>query len=600
MPYGQAQKANQETLAKTLPIIRDGEAQIVADFNKAKEWIKQDVWVETTIDSDRDGKPDRIHVFLTRPRQTETEGLKLPAIYIASPYYGGRPKQAKKMNWDVKHELGNPPKDRKHGKIKRKNKRPFYTGLFFDRTWVPRGYVMVYSSSVGTGFSDGVPTIGGENETHACTSVIDWLCNRTPAYSSRNGIEQVWASWCTGKIGMTGSSYNGTLALAAATTGIDGLEVIIPDAPNTSYYHYYRSNGLVRAPGNYQGEDLDVLFDFINSADDAQRAYGAKYIRDSILVPGMDRVTGDYNEFWAERDYLNQMDSMKCAMLMSHAFNDWNVMPEHSFRVYKKAREMGLTTHIYYHQGGHGGMPPFQMVNKWFTRFLFSYKNGVEKGEKAWIVREGAVNNSPVAYDDYPNPLASPVTLFPKKGKSRIGQLNAIKLPDQGIGSIIDDYTLAGKELIDSSNSLHRLLFVTPILKNDVHISGIPEIKISLSSSKPAANLSIWLVSLPWEKGHIYKNIITRGWADPQNHSSLSKSEPLVPGKFYDLSFDLMPDDQIIPKGQQIGLMIFSSDKEFTIWPEPGTELTIDLDKTSISIPVVGGFNAFNAAVKKY
>ena len=39
----------------------------------------------------------------------------------------------------------------------------------------------------------------------------------------------------------------------------------------------------------------------------------------------------------------------------------------------------------------------------------------------------------------------------------------------------------------------------------------------------------------------------------------------------------------------RIGLMIFSSDRDFTLWPAAGTELTIDLDKTSLRLPVVGG-----------
>ena len=55
----------------------------------------------------------------------------------------------------------------------------------------------------------------------------------------------------------------------------------------------------------------------------------------------MDRIKGDYNEFWESRDYLNQMKPMKAALLMAHGFNDWNVMPEHSYRIYKKAMEMG-------------------------------------------------------------------------------------------------------------------------------------------------------------------------------------------------------------------------------------------------------------------
>jgi X-Pro dipeptidyl-peptidase len=114
--------------------------------------------------------------------------------------------------------------------------------------------------------------------------------------------------------------------------------------------------------------------------------------------------------------------------------------------------------------------------------------------------------------------------------------------------------------------------------------------------------LSVWLVSLPWTEGgnsKITDNLITRGWADPQNYRSLTESEPLVPGRFYDMTFDLQPDDQVVPKGQQIGLMIFSSDKDFTLWPTPGTELTVDLDATSISLPVVGGTEAFAKATEE-
>ncbi len=69
----------------------------------------------------------------------------------------------------------------------------------------------------------------------------------------------------------------------------------------------------------------------------------------------------------------------------------------------------------------------------------------------------------------------------------------------------------------------------------------------------------------------------------------MEQGSPLVPGEFYDLTFRLQPDDQIIPEGQQIGLMIMSSDREFTLHPDPGTELQIDLSATRIGIPVVGG-----------
>jgi len=43
--------------------------------------------------------------------------------------------------------------------------------------------------------------------------------------------------------------------------------------------------------------------------------------------------------------------------------------------------------------------------------------------------------------------------------------------------------------------------------------------------------------------------------------------------------------------------MIFSSDPEFTLWPEPGTTLSVDLDGTSLSLPVVGGIEALGRLI---
>ena len=591
---------NGQNQEKTVPVFKDGEAQVVPGFEDASQWIRHDLWVATGFDTDGDGKPDRMHVSVTRPSQTETEGLKLPIIYVSSPYFAGVAAFVEGLFWDVKHELGETAKERLHPEVKRTGKRPIISNSHIN-TWVPRGYIVVHSSSPGTGLSQGSPTVGGDNESLAPKAVIDWLCGRAKGYTSSDGNEEVKAYWSTGKVGMTGTSYNGTIPLAAATTGVKGLEAIIPIAPNTSYYHYYRSNGLVRSPGGYLGEDIDVLYDFIHSGDESKRPYNNKTVRDGEMKQGMDRITGDYNDFWAGRDYLNEMGPMKAALLMSHGFNDWNVMPEHSYRIYKAAVEKGIPSQIFYHQNGHGGPPPLSMMNRWFTRYLHGVENGVEKDPKAWIVRENDSPQEPTPYPEYPNPDAAQVTLYPHAGAPALGQLQLTKSEERISEKISDNYSFSGAALAQAEVTDHRLLYVSPVLSTDVHISGVPRVSIRLASSKAAANLSVWLVSLPWKAGKrakITDNIITRGWADPQNHRSLSESEPLEPGRFYELSFDLMPDDQIIPKGQQIALMVFSSDREFTLWPEPGTELTVDLSGTELSLPVVGGSQELEQAFK--
>lgn len=579
------------------PFFKDGQAQIVDGFENESDWIKHDVWVATEFDSDFDGNNDRVHVMVHRQKQTES-GLKVPVIYGTSPYYAGTGSTSPEFMWDPKQELGAEPPTRPNCPPIRqiKNTAERFRGRH-SRLWVPRGFAAVYSESPGTGLSQGCPTVGGDNESLAPKAVIDWLCGRAKGYTSVDGDEEVKAFWCTGKVGMIGTSYEGTLPLAAATTGVDGLEAVIPVAPNTSYYHYYRANGLVRHPGGYMGEDIDVLYDFIHSGNPDKREDCNCKVRDELLVAKFDRENGDYNEFWAGRDYLNDLAPLKAATMMVHGLNDWNVMPDHSVRIYEALKKKGVPCKIYLHQGGHGGNPPVEIMNKWFTRYLYGIENGIENGPNAWVVRENDPRTEPTEYADYPNPDAKMITFHLTKGGLETGKLVTEAADSQGTETLVDNVSVKGSELASKDSSKHRLMYVTPKLTKPLHLSGRSTLTIKLASSKPACNLSVWMVSLPWkEGGRVLDNVLTRGWADPQNHQSLTESEPLEPGKFYEMTFQLEPDDQIVPAGQQIGLMIFSSDRDFTLWPEKGTEMTVDLDGTSIQIPVVGGIESYNDA----
>ncbi|HEX7051584.1 MAG TPA: Xaa-Pro dipeptidyl-peptidase [Longimicrobiales bacterium] len=584
------------------PIFRDGQAQVVPAFQDSSSWIREELWVETEFDSDGDGRPDRVHVAVVRPAQTETEGLKVPVIYESSPYYAGTSGNRRYL-WDVRQEVGAPPPPRTHQPPVRRRIRPYISGSHVD-DWVPRGFAVVHSEAPGTGLSQGCPTVGGDVEALAPKAVIDWLNGRARGFTTPDGDAEVVADWSTGKVGMTGTSYNGTLAVAAATTGVDGLEAIIPVSPNNSYYRYYRQNGLVVHPGGWLGEDIDFLYDFINSGDPDRRAYCNATIRDGEMAAGRDRASGDFNDFWAERDFLNRLDGIEAATLMSHAFNDWNVKPDHSVRAYLALKARGIPAEAYFHQGGHGGPPPFEMMNRWFTHYLYGVENGIEDAPHAWIVREDDERTDPTPYPDYPNPAASPVVLHlgasevGPAGLNGVGGLELSAHAGQGTETLVDNVSFDGASLARAEWTDHRLLYATPVLTESVHISGMPRITIRLASSKPAANLSVWLVALPWtDSRNITDDLITRGWADPQNHDSIRHGEPLVPGRFYDVSFDLQPDDQVIPAGQRIGLMIFSSDRDFTLWPQPGTELTVDLDGTSLELPVVGGAAALRRAL---
>ncbi|MEO9596137.1 CocE/NonD family hydrolase, partial [Rhodopirellula bahusiensis] len=108
-----------------IPVIKDGEAQVIKELEDSDYWIRHDLWVETEFDLDGDGKLDRMHVSVTRPTQTDTQSLKLPVIYNSSPYFAGTTGADESYFWDARQELGaEPPKRSAAPAIEREGTRP--------------------------------------------------------------------------------------------------------------------------------------------------------------------------------------------------------------------------------------------------------------------------------------------------------------------------------------------------------------------------------------------------------------------------------------------------------------------------------------------
>lgn len=600
-------------------VVRDGMMQPVLEFADTTQLIRQSLWVETNFDSDRDGKLDRVHVQVARPGAAEKAGFKIPTLMLSSPYIG--PTNADSPVWDVNQELGAPPPLRSVPAF-----RPFSDTMRLKSgpvQWIARGFAAVAVENAGTGLSTGCPTVGDSIENVTPKFAIDWLNGRAKGFTTLEGnVEVTAASWSNGKVGMTGTSYEGTMPLAAAVTGVKGLEAIIPISPNTSQYRYYRSYGLVRSPGGYIGEDVQALYDFVHSG--RVREQCDKIWRDGIFNQA-DRASGDFNQFWADRDQTPLVKNIHAAVLFAHGFNDWNVMPDHTTRMWDALKKIIPSAKIYLSQGGHGAPPPADIQAKWWAHYLYGVENGVDTLPRAMIVQSNAVvaaptpgaggrgqapTPMPVFFADYPIPGAAPVKVYPAKGGSALGALDLSAAGKQGSEKLVDDFHISPAMMAVAASSPNRLLYALPALKDSIHLSGRTVVTLRLAASKPAVNLSVYLVTLPYDSARIGSagqiGVVTRGWADPQNYKSLAgegdyvsmaKGEPLKPGQFYTMTFPLQPDDQVIAPGQQLAIMILSSDNGFTLRPAPGSELTIDLDGSSFTLPVVGGSAKLKSAL---
>ncbi len=601
--------------------VHDGQTEPVYSYADA---IRERLYVQTPLDTDHDGRPDRIHIDVIRPKETAA-GLKTPVIFEMSPYRSGLldvpdhgvdvrelppPGQARAAVGPAARQPAGPPK--------------VFPG-YYDNYFVPRGYAVVLGESLGTGISDGCPSAGDPSEVRATTAVIDWLAGRTVARDEAG--RQVRASWSTGAVGMIGVSYNGTLPVATAATGVRGLKTIVPIAAISSWYDYYRANGLVVAPGGYQGEDTDVMAKAVLTTAHPERCAPAM----ARLEHDQDRVSGDYSPFWRARDYVAAAERhrLRASVFAVHGINDWNVKTKQFARWWRELEWQGVPRKLWLHQGAH--LDPFNLrraewlrqLHLWFDHWLYELPNDImrepgadiETGPGAWTT-----------HTSWPAASARDVSLRfaagPRAGVGRLG-IDPGGEPEDRQG-ILDDARLTATALAAHPQAAdpHRIAYTSAPLRAGARLSGTPEITVRASvDNKPAANLTALLVDygsdtrvdydaglrdtkqiecygegVPGDTGcaHRYVErthvtpfaIVSRGWLDPNNRYSAAESTPIQQGVEYRLSWDLQPKDYIFKPGHRIGVVLLSSDHDFTLRPAPGTRLTVAPYWGGITLPL--------------
>ncbi|PEF33354.1 Xaa-Pro dipeptidyl-peptidase [Bacillus wiedmannii] len=533
------------------------------------EAIIEHLFVETEVDSDGDGKKDRVSIEIERPKTDPN--VKVPVIYDMSPYRAGFDKKVPLYNVD--EELS-AYKGKPHGSVDPMKGNPY--GDYF----VPRGYAYILGESIGTGKSDGCPTTGDKQEVLAAKSVIDWVNGRAKAYTEQG--KEVKADWSTGNVGMMGHSYNGTLANAVATTGVEGLKTIVPIASISSWYDYYRANGAVIAPVGTQGEDADNLAKAVLSKKQSETC--GKVIKE--LTAGQDRKTGDYNDFWDKRNYVKDAKNVKASVFMVHGLNDWNVKTKQFSQWWEALGKNDVPRKMWLHQGEHDEpifLPDEQIVNKWlgtlnkwFDYWLYGIENGIMAEPKVDIEREDKTWEK---VKTWPEPAAAP-------SKFQMDLSNkAVNLPGTAhkTSSFVDDASKSADQLVANPELeiANRLVYTMPVLQKDTQISGTPQISFKGNIDHSVSDLTALLVDYGGEK----PKIVTRGWMDLRNLNSIKSSTALQPGKDYTFTWDMEPDDYVFKAGHQIGIVVIGSDHDYTIRPKAGTKITVK--SSEVILPIV-------------
>ena len=590
--------------------------------------IREVVYVESRVDTDKDGLPDLVKVSIIRPRY---EG-KIPAVMTASPYHQGTNDKASdkalyNMNVDLEvkepHtiqvevpqlELVDPVGSAELVDEAEETLTHINSSYTLNDYLLPRGYANLYVSGVGTKDSQGLMTNGNYQQIEAYKNVIDWLNGRCRAFTDHTRKRQVKADWSNGKVATTGISYLGTMSNGLATTGVDGLEVIIAEAGISSWYNYYRENGLVTSPGGYPGEDFDSLAELTYS----RNLLGGDYLHHNAahqadldrVKKELDRASGDYNQFWHDRNYLLHADRVQAEVVFTHGSQDWNVKPLHVFNMFQ-ALPASIKKHLFYHNGAHVYLNNWQSIdfresmNALLSKKLLGYDSSYELPTVIWQDNTG--EQSWTSLDDFGN-QTSQRTFLLGNGEKVIQNRYETK-----------DYERYGKAyptfLSDLYQDKAQQVTIDLPIEEDLHLNGKARLHLRLHSSTNKGLLSAQLLELGSKKYlqpypavlsvrtldngryHMLDNltelpfkeagqrVISKGYLNLQNRNDLLEVETVTPGEWMEFDFDLQPTIYKLEKGATLRLVLYTTDFEITVRDQTDYQLTIDLAQSSLHLP---------------
>ncbi|GAA2524208.1 CocE/NonD family hydrolase [Pilimelia columellifera] len=561
------------------PHVKGDRTEPVYDYARA---VRESVRVNTTLDSDQDGRKDTIMVDIVRPAEAAAAGVKLPVIINPSPYFAtaGRGDDGKKQ-YDGGGAVSMMP-------------------LFYDNYFVPRGYAVASLDLVGTARSTGCSDVGGPNDLASVTAVVDWLNGRNTA-THRTGGAAV-ASWSTGNVGLVGKSYDGTVPNAAAATGIDGLRTIVPIVAISSWYDYTRASGLVHRT-NYMGWLGD------NNTNDKSKCARAL----AALNTAADDATGNYNKFWAARDSVKDAAKVRASVLVVHGLEDMNVMPVQFGRWWDALAANDVPRKLWLGRAEHTDPFDFRRaqwvatLHEWFDHWLSGLPTDIMRQPQADVEHE--VNRWSV---DQTWPVAKPVTVGIGPGVLGAAGSGTVSLTDKAVTQ--ESQIVASPSQAQS----HRQTFLSAPVSRDVRISGSPTVTLTIRANQRQAALSARLVDYGRADRYAGNNqisgaeecygdktatddgcyrpratstrasdygVIGRGWLSAEHRVGLTSPSPLTPGQWTEVTIPLMATDAVVRSGRRLGLVLASTDNIVRNGRASGVKIDIDLSRSRLNLP---------------
>lgn len=403
--------------------------------------------------------------------------------------------------------------------------------------YVPRGYAVVLSSVRGTGNSEGCFNLGGETEKRDAVAVIEHFA------------EQPWSN---GNVAAGGKSYDGTTPQGAATLTPSALKAIIPVSAISELYKYNYKGGISYSQGGtFNARYVEQVG--WGLPPDEQFKPDDVACTDLPVIAGQGAasgVTGDYTDYWVERDYAAAAPRAEAALFYIHGLQDWNVKPDHALPWLER---YGGLKKIWLHQwsddasGGH--VYPFREDwNYTMLRFLDHTLKNVDTG----LFQEPSVQVQDSAHvwrheDTWPPASTRGQRLQLASDDAAVGVLS----PSPGSGAVrtfLDDGMLPPQE-----PGPGVILYESAPLPSTLRFAGEPWVSLRASSDSAIGKVAVTLYDVD-ASGEA--KVIDWGGLNLRHRQDVRNPQPIEPNEVYDLRFPLFPQDTVVPAGHRLRLAL--------------------------------------------
>jgi putative CocE/NonD family hydrolase len=459
------------------------------------------------------------------------------------------------------------------------------------------GYAVCRVDLRGTGSSEGVATDEyPPREQKDLCEVIAWLA-RQP--------------WCSGKVGMYGTSYSGFNSIQVAMQRPPELAAICTifstDDRYTDDVHY--GGGIRRA---LDLVDYPLYMVAMNAlppvpriaGDDWRRAWERRV---EALEPWLLRWVAEQTDgpYWRHGSLRPHYERIQCATLIVAGWADgYHNMTFRTFAALRCPKRMliGPWAHTSTETSRPG--PRIDLVPemiRWWDRWLRGRDNGLE--EQPPVTLFARRSTRPAGDRDTVRGTFRFEPGWPlDRSRVEVHRLSSATVVGRG-SEESDDIVVRGdvgahasiwcagtlpfgQPLDQRPDEAYSLCYEWQALSEELEVLGYPRVELRIRSTAPVAFVSAKLCDV-FPDGT--SALVSRTAFNLTHRDSHSEPRPLTPGEPYDVGFELDATSWVWEPGHRVRLDLAGADWP-NVWPPPEpVELSIERDGSALVLPVLRG-----------